>query len=580
VAIPKEKRPVTKHWNLIGLAIFLFYFGSLIYYIIIRATKTLNMGYLGCAGGAGGCGAAAGGGPRGSGGGGGGSSMRAGGSRRRQAAGPGPQPHPTHPPTHPPTPPTPPTPRYGLLVLLIEIISSTATIGYAVLLIKYSKSRRTKGLPIAKKGQQPDLDNLMFHVRVLIPCYKESTELVKTTVLGAVKAPLPRNTLRTVYLCDDGKVRAAGGGAGRRVEAAATGSWAAAGCGRGEGTRAAARRRQLPAAASHAAPSPLPPPLPPPQDPSKEAMIRDLNAEYGCLEYVAGRKRDPNGETNGKSNNLNHCLKNVIYKDYSPVNPNGPKIPKHEVMVVFDADMVAKPNFFTKVRRAPRWQSGLAMAVWGSPAGVWGGALAWRAALAAGGQRWRPWQRPCQPPCTLTPAPSPLPTHPTSPTPQPHHTRPQILEVMLDDDCALCLTPQGFNNVDAQSDIFNNLNLSFWEYMLPGTDALGYIACTGTNFCIRCAPLADCGFFPTWTITEDYALGMILKAKVRQARGGAAGAGGQAGGGRAGAGPRRRRRPGRRGRGGSSRAQRSPPLPSAPAPHPPPPPAALQGRLP
>jgi hypothetical protein len=73
-------------------------------------------------------------------------------------------------------------------------------------------------------------------------------------------------------------------------------------------------------------------------------------------------------------------------------------------MVVFDADMVAKPNFFTK-----------------------------------------------------------------------------ILEVMLDDDCALCLTPQGFNNVDAQSDIFNNLNLSFWEYMLPGTDALGYIACTGVS---------------------------------------------------------------------------------------------------
>ena len=42
-------------------------------------------------------------------------------------------------------------------------------------------------------------------------------------------------------------------------------------------------------------------------------------------------------------------------------------------------------------------------------------------------------------------------------------------------------------------------------------------ACTGTNFCLRCAPLADCGFFPSWTITEDYALGMILKAKVRGA---------------------------------------------------------------
>jgi cellulose synthase/poly-beta-1,6-N-acetylglucosamine synthase-like glycosyltransferase len=142
------------------------------------------------------------------------------------------------------------------------------------------------------------------------------------------------------------------------------------------------------------------------------------------------------GETNGKSNNLNNCLKNVIYKDYFPCDPQGPKIPKSEVMVVFDADMVAKPNFYTK-----------------------------------------------------------------------------ILEVMLDDDCALCLTPQGFNNVDAQSDIFNNLNLSFWEYMLPGTDALGYIACTGTNFCLRCYPLADCGWFPVFTITEDYALGMMLKAK-------------------------------------------------------------------
>jgi hypothetical protein len=81
------------------------------------------------------------------------------------------------------------------------------------------------------------------------------------------------------------------------------------------------------------------------------------------------------------------------------MNAQGPKIPVSEVIVVFDADMVAKPNFFTK-----------------------------------------------------------------------------ILEVMVDDDVSLCLTPQGFNNVDAQSDIFNNLNLSFWEYMLPGTDALGYIA--------------------------------------------------------------------------------------------------------
>jgi len=211
IKVAKEKRPVTKHWNLIGLALFLFYLGAAVYYFVIRATRTLNMGYL----------------------------------------------------------------AYGIIVLLIEIISSTATIGYGILLVKYSKSRRTKGLPIAKKGTQPDLDNLAFHVRVLVPCYKESVELVRHTVLGALRAPLPKNTLKTVYVCDDGK------------------------------------------------------------DPAKEAMVQELNAEWGCLEYVGSRKRDLAGETNGKSNNLNYCLKNVIYKDYFPCNAAGPKIPKHEVAVVF-----------------------------------------------------------------------------------------------------------------------------------------------------------------------------------------------------------------------------------------------------
>jgi cellulose synthase/poly-beta-1,6-N-acetylglucosamine synthase-like glycosyltransferase len=125
---------------------------------------------------------------------------------------------------------------YGGLVLAIEVISSTATLGYAVLLIKHSRSRRTKGLPIGKKGAPPpDPEHLQFHVRVLIPCYKESTELVKETVLGALKAPLPKDTLCMVYLCDDGK------------------------------------------------------------DPTKAAMVRELNKEWGCLEYVSGRTRDPNG---------------------------------------------------------------------------------------------------------------------------------------------------------------------------------------------------------------------------------------------------------------------------------------------
>ena len=166
-------------------------------------------------------------------------------------------------------------------------------------------------------------------------------------------------------------------------------------------------------------------------------MIRQLNAQYGCLEYVAGRKRDPAGETNGKSNNLNHCLQNVIYKEYWPCNPNGPKIPKHEVMVVFDADMVAKPNFFTKVRVLRMLRSD--------------DRIAFFVRLCVCGWRGPPFRK------SSCLEPTRQPTHPTFP----HHSpaqKTQILEVMVDDNVALCLSPQAFSNVNPSTDIFNNTN--------------------------------------------------------------------------------------------------------------------------
>ena len=46
---------------------------------------------------------------------------------------------------------------------------------------------------------------LQYHVRVFIPCYKESLEIVQRTVLAALDAELPGGCERTVYLCDDGK---------------------------------------------------------------------------------------------------------------------------------------------------------------------------------------------------------------------------------------------------------------------------------------------------------------------------------------------------------------------------------------
>jgi hypothetical protein len=120
--------------------------------------------------------------------------------------------------------------------------------------------------------------------------------------------------------------------------------------------------------------------------------------------------------------------------------------------------------------------------------------------------------------------------------------------LLQDESIALCLTPQGYHNIRPGTDIFNNVNLGFWEYILPGEtrclqclpaylqpssclpppftelrqacqqmllapgpssgklcaalvlcaqlstqrplhtagyDALGYIACTGTNFALR-----------------------------------------------------------------------------------------------
>lgn len=67
----------------------------------------------------------------------------------------------------------------------------------------------------------------------------------------------------------------------------------------------------------------------------------------------------------------------------------------------------------------------------------------------------------------------------------------QVLEAMWDDSCSLVLTPQAFSNINPKADIFNNINQQFWEYVLPGCDALGYIACTGTNFCLRARSLAQ-----------------------------------------------------------------------------------------
>ena len=55
--------------------------------------------------------------------------------------------------------------------------------------------------------------------------------------------------------------------------------------------------------------------------------------------YVSGRRRAP-GEMNGKSANLNNCMRQIY--------PEGVPIPLNEMVCIFDADQVANPDFFLK----------------------------------------------------------------------------------------------------------------------------------------------------------------------------------------------------------------------------------------
>ena len=126
-------------------------------------------------------------------------------------------------------------------------------------------------------------------MRVIIPTYREPLSVIMATMEAVLEAALPSDTVRTVYLCDDGN------------------------------------------------------------DPNKKAYIASLGR--ADVVYVSGRVRKPN-EVNGKSANLNNCLKNVIYKN-TPLNGKGEidftLISNRELIVVFDSDMRAGHDFFLKV---------------------------------------------------------------------------------------------------------------------------------------------------------------------------------------------------------------------------------------
>ena len=135
---------------------------------------------------------------------------------------------------------------YGTFVLAVEALgaSTVALAAYNLLWVPLHEAPTldsdspTPGMPRVA---------LPYHVRVLVPCYKEDLDIVQRTIAAAAAAPLPAGCARTVYLCDDGKDRA------------------------------------------------------------KKDWVRSLGTGFV---YVSGRAR-PAGEVNGKSGNLNNVCRQL-----------------------------------------------------------------------------------------------------------------------------------------------------------------------------------------------------------------------------------------------------------------------------
>jgi cellulose synthase/poly-beta-1,6-N-acetylglucosamine synthase-like glycosyltransferase len=87
----------------------------------------------------------------------------------------------------------------------------------------------------------------------------------------------------------------------------------------------------------------------------------------------------------------------------------------------------------------------------------------------------------------------------------------EVLRVCAGDNVGVALSPQLMHNIVPDCDIFNHQNVHFWEMMQPGMDALNFISLTGTNMILRSRALRSCNWFPSNSVTEDWALGMEFK---------------------------------------------------------------------
>lgn len=88
---------------------------------------------------------------------------------------------------------------YGAIVLSVEILGGLAMLPYGLCLCMYVPGEpppQGAAADAAAKGQPP-ATAVGYHIRVVIPCYKEPLEVICKTFMAAMYAALPPNCRRT-----------------------------------------------------------------------------------------------------------------------------------------------------------------------------------------------------------------------------------------------------------------------------------------------------------------------------------------------------------------------------------------------
>lgn len=208
----------------------------------------------------------------------------------------------------------------------------------------------------------------------------------------------------------------------------------------------------------------------------------------------------------GKSGNINNVLKQMY-------GGSEGRVPGRELVCVFDADQVASREFFLKT--VPLFDGGDDVGMVLSPQvrgreggregeGGWCVCVWWEGRVG----RVFFWSSPTTPSLSLPSSASTTSTRTrtssTTPTSTSGSTCSQVSGERVE--------RERWGDEKKNDPFFPPTPTTHPPPTHPlGYDALGFISCTGTNFLVRSRALLEVGGSPTWTLTEDFALGMELK---------------------------------------------------------------------